>query len=412
MRGEVLRTTILALAATTLPAAAHAEADPHGALMLLGGGERDGNTLIWSELVRLAGGAGRKVAVFPTASDYPERTGRLFAEHLQGLGLDAFIVPASPLFQSPDVRQVVRDPEWVERVRAADVVFLTGGEQRRYRQTLVEGGGRETPLLQAIRDVHRRGGLIAGTSAGMAVMSRVMFVDAERIFPVLRDGARMHREVDLGLGLMPDDWFVDQHFLARGRFGRALVAMQTYGFPLGLGVDEDTAVVIEHGRRARVLGYRGAVLLDASDAERDPNESRFHWRNVRLHYLSHGDEFDLRTLDVTVGPEKRDEFKIDPRQPNFKPYYRHRQFYNDIFANTTLLDLMYKLVDSPHEEAWGLSFDGEAALSGPTLGFELRFRRLADAVSWDSPTTPGDPNTVLNIRLDVRPVEIQGPLYR
>lgn len=398
-----------------LPAAvasAEEPAAPRGSLMLIGGSERDSNELLWSELTRLAGGKGGKVAVFPTASSFPERTGRLFAAHLRTQGLEPFVVPASPFLPDVDDRQVVRDPEWIERVRGADAVFLAGGEQARYRQVLVGEDGVETPLLQAIRHVYQRGGLVAGTSAGTAVMSRIMFIDAEQILPVLQHGARMGREVDRGLGFLPADWFVDQHFLTRGRFGRSLVAMQTYGFPYGLGIDEDTALVIEQGQRARVVGYRGVVVMDASTAVIDSDEPRFNTRNILLHYLSHGDTLDLRRRQVGVATQKRDEHRIDPRAPGFKPYYQHKQFYSDIFGNTQLLDLMYKLVDSPHEEAIGLAFDGAAAREGSTPGFEFRFQRGPGTVSWESPEAIGDPYTVLNVRLDIRPIAIQGPLYR
>lgn len=89
-----------------------------------------------------------------------------------------------------------------------------------------------TPLLEAIWHVYRSGGLVAGTSAGAAVMSRAMFVEADFVLPVLTDGVQVGKEVDHGLGFLPRDCFVDQHFLTRGRFGRALVAMQALNFLL------------------------------------------------------------------------------------------------------------------------------------------------------------------------------------
>lgn len=385
---------------------------PRGSLMLIGGSDRDGNELLWSEFTRLARGRQGQVAVFPTASSFPKRTCELMSQHLRSRGLDPFVVPLSPLLTETDFRQIAADPEWVERVRTADAVFLTGGEQARYRQALIAADGAETPLLGAIREVHQQGGLVAGTSAGTAVMSRIMFIDAEQILPVLQRGAQLNREVAAGLGFLPTDWFVDQHFLTRGRFGRSLVAMQSYQFPYGLGIDEDTALIVEQGVRARVVGYRGVVLMDASAAATDPAESRFHWRNVKLSYLSHGDAVDLQTRVVSPGPAKRDQDRIDPLAAGFKPYYLHRQFRNDILANTQLLDVMYQLVDSPHDEAIGLAFDGIAAKQGPTPGFEFRFQRRPGTVSWDSPVTPGDPYTVLNVWLDVQPVTISGPLYR
>lgn len=405
---KILLTLASCIMATTL---AYCEG-PQGTLMLIGGAERDNNLLLWNEFVANAGGPGKSVAVLATASSNPDRTAKLFAAHLENIGLKPFIVPASKLLPGVDLHQIVRDPEWCQRIEKADAVFLAGGEQARYRQAFIADDGSEVPMLKTIRSVYQRGGVIAGTSAGMAIMSRMMYIDAELILPVLVHGARLHREVDEGLGLFPKDWFVDQHFLARGRFGRTLVAMQQYDFPYGVGVDEDTAILLEQGKTLRVVGYRGALLMDASKARRIPSESKFSWEGIRLDYLSHGDQVDLVTHQVTPGKEKRDQDKVDPKKPDFKPYYLHPQFYNDIFANTQLLDLMYKLVDSPHEQAIGLAFDGAAARKGSTPGFEFRFYRKEDTVSWESPIAQGDQYTVLNIYLDIRPIEIAGPLYR
>jgi cyanophycinase len=163
---------------------------------------------------------------------------------------------------------------------------------------------------------------------------------------------------------------------------------------------------------ARVVGYRGATILDASAATTDPQEPRFNVRNVRLTYLSHGDAYDLSSRKVTIGPEKTEEFKVDPFAPGFQPYYKTKQFYNDIVANTMLLEVMYKLVDSPFDAATGLVFDGAKAKGQPTTpGFEFTFRRTKETIAWESPTAPGDAHTVLNVFLDIRPITVRGPLY-
>ncbi len=394
--GSVLQVLLIVVIMISSPC--FAQPSPNGKLMLFGGAERDNNPLLWEEFVRVCGGKGAKVAIFPTASTYPERTGSLFHKHMTDLGLDPFIVPLGEKWPGCDVAAMVQDASWVSRIEKADAVFLAGGEQLRYRRAFVNEQG-ETPMLRAIRSVYQRGGAIAGTSAGTAVMSRIMFIDAEKILPVLVNGAHMGKQVDHGLGLLPHDWFVDQHFLTRGRFGRTLVAMQSYDFAMGLGIDEDSAIVLDHERKLKVMGYRGAVIVDARQATRDSSEPRFHWKGLRLSFLSHGDEFDLSTMQSIPGPDKRDEDRIDPKSKTFKPYYLLKQFYNDIFANTQLLDLMYKLVDSPHNEAIGLAFDGESARKGNTPGFEFRFYRGEDTVSWDAPVAKGDPNTVLNVYL-------------
>lgn len=385
-------------------------APPRGNLLLMGGSERDDNHVVWSELVRLSGGKGARVAVFPTASIHPERSGAAVADHLRILGLDPFVVPAV-VSNKNDQRQVAGDPQWVERVRQADAVYLASGSQIRYREALVDDLGKNTPLLEAIRHVHQRGGLVVGSSAGTAVMSRVMYVNADYVLPLLLNGVRKGKELDDGFGLVPGDWFIDQHCLVRGRFARDLVAMQSCDIPYGLGIDEDSAVVIEAGRTARVVGYRGAVVLNLSESTQNRKTGRFNLQKAKLSFLSHGDQIDLATREVRVAPEKLPQEKIDPRRPGFKPYYEQRLFFNDILGNTALVDLMYKLVDSPHDEAIGLAFDGIAARRGDTPGFEFKFYRGHDTVSWDSQHAHGDSHTVENIYLDIRPITIHGPLY-
>ena len=384
---------------------------PRGRLMLLGGDERGDNAVLWSELVRLAGGKGAGVAVFPTGSHNPERSGVAHSNHLRSLGLDPFVVPAVAAPNRADQRPVAADLQWAQRVRQADAVFLCGGMQSRYRQALLDKTGHDTPLVEAIRHVYQKGGLVAGTSAGASVMSHVMYVEADFVLPVMLHGARAGKELADGFGLVPHDWFIDQHCLARGRFARALVAMQTIATPFGLGIDEDTAVVIDQGKTARVVGYGGVVVLDLSESTRDSAIAKFNLKKARLSYLSHGDQIDLATREVTVDPEKTDHDKIDPRALGFDPYYKKQLFFNDVLGNMTLLDLMYKLVDSPHEETLGLAFDGIAARRGDTPGFEFRFYRGPDTVSWDAHRHHGDSHTVKNVYLDIRPITIHGPLY-
>lgn len=390
---------------------ANSDRAPLGRLMLLGGSERGDNLALWSELARLAGGKGAKVAVFPTGSRNPERSGAAHSKNLESLGLDPFVVPAVVTTDRAEQHVVANDKQWVERVRQADAVFLSGGNQARYRQALIDEQDRDTPLLEAIRHVYRRGGLIAGTSAGAAIMSRVMYVDADFVLPVMLHGAHRGKELAEGFGLVPQDWFIDQHCLVRGRFARALVAMQSIETPFGLGIDENTAVVIEQGKTARVVGFRGMVVLDLSESTKDSTAAKFNLKKARLSFLSHGDQVDLATRVVTVDPEKAAQGMVDPRKAGFDPFYKKQQFFNDMLGNLALVDLMYKLVDSPHDEAIGLAFDGSAARRGDTEGFEFRFYRGPDTVSWDVHRPHGDSHTVKNVYLDIRPITIHGPLY-
>ncbi|MFO0870918.1 MAG: cyanophycinase [Pirellulales bacterium] len=381
-----------------------------GSLVIMGGSERFDNRVIWSEIVRRAGGDGSRIAVFPTASGAPVVDGEDVVRILNEEGADAFLVPLAMRGFDNDYREVARDPQLVDSVRQSQGVFFVGGEQARIRQALVTPEGDNTPLLEAIWDVYREGGVVAGTSAGAAVMSRIMYRSAQSVLNTMLNGVTMGREIDYGLGFLDADWFVDQHCLVRGRFARALVAMHKQGFGFGFGVDEDTALIVD-GDDARVIGYRGVLVFDLSDASTDPDQPAFHLRNVRLSYLDRGDAINLRTLRIEPSPEKQAGRRIDPRAPEFRPRFRTRPVFNDILGNMAVYDLMVRLIDNRGDEGLGLAFDGAAALAGPTRGFEFRFYRGADSVGWHTEAFGGDDYTVANIHVDITPVQLVGPLY-
>jgi cyanophycinase len=392
--------------AASLPATATS-----GSLVILGGSERFDQRELWDEIVRLAGGPGSRIAVLPPATNDPYRKGGWVITALNQAGADAFLVPLAFRKTPQPPSEVAQDPQWVDQVREASGVFMIGGEQERIVQALQQADGEPTPMLEAMWDVYRRGGVIAGTSAGAAVMSRIMYRDAESVLQTLLNGVRMGKEIDRGLGFLHEDWFVDQHCFVRGRFARALVAMVDQGIKFGIGVDENSAVVVRQGQHLRVIGYKGALIMDLSRAEHDPQLGKFNLRNVRLTYLDRGDEFDLASLEVKPAAHKLDDEKLDPKSPEFRPYYKQKMFCNDILGNTTVVDLMGRLMDCVHAEAIGLAFDGAQALREAVDGFEFRFCRDEDSVAWYTESLGGDDYTVLNIRLDIRPIRLPGPLY-
>jgi cyanophycinase len=326
-------------------------------------------------------------------------------------GADAFLVPVAWRKIPVTPQAAVADPELVAQVKEATGVFLIGGEQDRIVKALYTPEGQPTLMLDAIRDVYKKGGVIAGTSAGAAVMSRVMFRDAGSVLNTLLRGVRFGKEIDRGLGFLDPEWFVDQHCLVRGRFARALVAMSDQGFKFGLGVDENSAVIVTNEKDLKVIGYKGALVFDLSRAERDPTIEQFNLKNVRLSYLDRGDRYDLKTRKITPSDEKLEDDKLDPQSPTFRPTLRRPLFYNDILANTVVVDLMGLLMESVQGEAIGLAFDGVAAMQQPVDGFEFKFIRDAESFAWFTEQFGGDDYTIKDIRLDIRPIRVSGPLY-
>jgi cyanophycinase len=138
---------------------------------------------------------------------------------------------------------------------------------------------------------------------------------------------------------------------------------------------------------------------------------QFNLHNARLSYLDRGDRLNLRTVQVTPSPEKRAEEMINPSAPDFKPYFDGVLFTNDILGNNTMPDLLAKLLDGTRNEATGLAFYGQIARVRATKGFEFRFTRDKQSAGWFTEAYGNDNYTVLNIRLDIRPISIPGPLY-
>jgi cyanophycinase len=395
----------LALSATGSSAAdSQVNARPKGTLVIAGGSLHFNNTEVWERIVALAGGKGAKIAVFPSASINPQRAGETLVNVLNRAGADAFFVPVAVKLEGTDYRVAVADPALVERVRSATGVYFSGGDQARITQALRTEDGKNTPMLDAIWQIYRNGGVIAGSSAGAAIMSETMFYDARPILGLLKHGIRDGKDIAPGLGFIGPDVFVDQHLLVRGRFARMMPAMLAKNYKLGLGVDENTAMVIS-GTSVEVIGYKGVMVVDLADASTDSALGRFNIINARLSYLDRGDKFDFATKRFTPSKEKAGG-RLDPA----KPYFRAKRYVTDILANTAVVELMADLIDNRHQEMTGLAF-GNPAGDTPEIGFEFQFRKAEDSVGYYTGAFGGEDYSVLNIHLDVRPVTMHLPFY-
>jgi cyanophycinase len=402
-RAAVLLTLLLSCLMPSVQAAP-------GAVVAIGGALRQDNDEIWQRLVALAGGPGARFAVFGTASDDPDGTAARIVEALERAGARAEVIRVAPRIPGLDLAAAVRDPRWVDRVRACQGVFFSGGDQERLMDTL-RPQGQDTPLLAAVRELHARGGVVAGTSSGAAVMSEVAVRDIRSPLAVLqgqvlRDGV----EMGIGFGFVERGIVTDQHFVKRGRIGRLLPLLAARGQRLGLGVDEDSAAVIQDGAM-EVLGSRGVLVADLGDAQVDAIAPRpFAARGMRLSWLQRGDRMALATRTVTPSPQ-RAASPLRPNEPGFRAYHRGEAFVVDMLADGAIVGAMARVVDGERPELRGLAFDPLARDEGPTaaLGFEWRVYRDAATHGWAGAT--GDEVTLVDVRVDVRPVRVARPLY-
>lgn len=263
----------------------HAQGRSGGPLVIIGGREdKEGHMLILKEVVSRIPKNG-KLVVATVASSIGKELWEIYRKVFRRLGI-RYISHLDVLNRSTEV-----DKKAMRAVSNADGIFFTGGDQLRITSEL---GG--TQVLDRIIEIHNRGGLIAGTSAGASVMSETMLVGGSS-----EGSYRIGNQIRMapGLGLVKN-MIIDQHFAERGRINRLIGAVAQNPKFLGIGIDEDTAVVMENDHEFEVHGSGAVYVIDAhestecniSDAIDQKALSIF---NVRFHVLSGGDHYNVRT---------------------------------------------------------------------------------------------------------------------
>ncbi len=255
-----------------------------GLLMAIGGAEdKIRERVILRAFVEAAGGPDANVVVLATASEFAE-TGDRYAGIFESLHADTVeVLRVRSREDALDAGSGVLD-----LLEFASGLFITGGSQLRISTAL---GG--TAIADTIRRRHAAGMVVAGTSAGAAILSEHMISMGDS------GGTPRRRLVQMakGLGLAPD-LVIDQHFRQRDRLGRLVTALSYNPAPLGIGVDEDTAAVI-HGGELRVIGSGAVTVLDASAVRyTDSSEVRrgqaLSMLGLKLDFLTSGCRYDLR----------------------------------------------------------------------------------------------------------------------
>jgi len=251
-----------------------------GPLIVIGGHEdKDGERVILKEVARRLNGG--RLVIATVASHEPEGYFQSYQDAFGAIGVTDLVE-----LYIHDRAESLEGPA-LATLDGATGVFFSGGDQLRITSQIGD-----TPLERRIRDLHRAGGVIAGTSAGASVMSETMLVKGA--------SAESYRIGELhmapGLGLVKDV-IIDQHFAERGRYGRLLGAVAHNPRLLGIGIDEDTAIVIADNA-FKVIGSGAAYVVDGeasthsniAEARADRALSMF---GVTMHVLSSGDCFDL-----------------------------------------------------------------------------------------------------------------------
>lgn len=268
-----------------------------GNLIIIGGAEdKEGDKEILKRVAKYIDSEKEKLVIATIATEYPEKSYKKYKKVFEGLGI--INIDNLDISRREDAFKL----ENVEIINNANLLFFTGGDQLRI--TSMIGG---TLVYDAIKELCNRGGLIAGTSAGASVMSDTMIVQGE-------DDESPHKctlKMSPGLGLVKNI-IIDQHFAQRGRIGRLLTAIAENPEVLGIGIDEDTAILVSDKGTAEVIGS-GAVYfidgssIDYSNVSEQYSEEVLSIFNVKLHVLKEGNKFNL--LDKVPFEEEKNFYE-------------------------------------------------------------------------------------------------------
>lgn len=256
-----------------------------GHLIPIGGAEdKIRERLILNRFTALAGGERARIVIVPTASSFFKESGERYTEIFTGLG--ARSVEVLPV----QTREEANHPRWDALMTDATGVFFGGGNQ--LKLATIFGG---THILRSIQRRYLEGVTVGGTSAGASAIGSYMIAFGST------GGTPRRRQVYIapGLGLV-QDICIDQHFKQRDRVGRLLSAVAQNPMLLGLGLDEDTAAVICPDDTIEVLGSGGVMIVDGSgightDAAEVKGHKPIAITDIRLHVLTHGYKYDLKT---------------------------------------------------------------------------------------------------------------------
>jgi cyanophycinase len=268
-----------------------------GRLVIVGGALAADNAEVYHAVLEAREGDG-PLCIVPTASGVPEESMASSIERFSAYASDARYGPGAPevigVWITTENPEAARDPETVAQLAGCSGYWFVGGQQARIVSTFRPSEG-DTPAYEALMRRWREGAVVSGTSAGAAMMSSRSIgggspAEAFRA-GVTRDGDADGVWVMRGMDFVP--WAIlGQHHMARGRWGRLVVATLEEEDWLGLGIDENTALMYEDGV-GTVIGASGVLVVDVSDATAgtDPRTAI----GIRLELLAAGDRIDVRT---------------------------------------------------------------------------------------------------------------------
>lgn len=247
---------------------------------------------ILSRVVRESGGKEARILIIPTASSIPTEVG---SNYIKAFGkLECKNVEVLDIRE----RKQADTQENLDRIQSADCIMFSGGDQSKITKRL---GGTRFHKIMEDRFV-KEGLVIAGTSAGAMCMSSEMITGGSSKEALIKDAVSMQK----GMGFI-SNLIIDSHFIRRGRFGRLAEAVAKFPNLLGIGLAEDTGLVIKQNNWFEIIGSGMVILFDPRELKHnnfkllDPG-TPMSLVNLKVHVLTNGDKFNITKRQVKVLP--------------------------------------------------------------------------------------------------------------
>lgn len=276
--------------------------DIKGILIPVGGNEDKGDRWnsrlnflekgILSHVIQEAKGKESRIVVIPTASRIPEEVGHNYVKAFNKLGCKQVDILNISRRNHSDQKDSLR------LVQEADCIIFSGGNQSRISTKIAN-----TTLHQIMKNRFQHEHLvIAGTSAGAMAMAQEMIAGGSSSEALQKGAVKMKQ----GLGFIPE-LIIDTHFVRRGRFGRLAEALAKFPTKLGVGLAEDTGLIIKNCNEFRVIGSGMVIVMDPSGLTHNSygqlkNGTPMSMSNLTTHILANGDRFTLDNREIEVLP--------------------------------------------------------------------------------------------------------------
>ncbi len=378
---------------------------PLGQLIMVGGGLGISNKPVFLDLIEAAGGLEKARFVLLPAANLSLDSAHHFQRELEVFGIHKDQVEILEVLHS-NASISANDQANVEKTDRATAVYMTGGDQVRLVRALTNSDGSDTRLLSAMRRLYRRGGVIAGTSAGASAQSAQMLaasglpsmlvdegLDALD-YGLTTDSVARGVLVTRGLGFL-EQGIIDQHFMQyRGRLGRLSRVTLERKIPFGIGIDRDSAIRVDPMGKITVTGGTAIVVL-ADKANFQASPIGFSMDSMLISLLSKGDVFDPTDASFAIHPSKHPVVEKDVA-------FNGGFLITDIgsgYALTTAL--IGGLAENTQSRQEGIVQKFHDATSH---GYHYQFEKVANTKAFYTDTLDGSLYSVLNVQLGITPI--------